>query len=157
MSIDNFTHPDRVREIIALDDGALRNLQITQSYHELTAAFRPIFGDDLPWTGFAVWASKEAGRYIRNEEVPAALRHLLALDPRGPRPFGFLTGLFDRVELLGYLRLSVEDVSRHVADGNLEVYSRLGPLFAEFLRIARRSSERDPERLGRLSRRHRCR
>lgn len=77
------TTPAAVRRVSAVPDPVRRNLLITQSYHELTAAFAHLYrGPDLLWPVFATWASEQAGRYIRNEEVPAPLRRFLGLNPR---------------------------------------------------------------------------
>lgn len=129
-----FTDPERLRSIAEIDDPVRRNLQITQSYHELCLAFAErLHGTDVMWTGFATWASKEAGRFIRNEEVPPILRRFLGLDVRtGWRrftPWGLLRhGIF-----LRYVRCTVQDVARHVADGNQLVHRRLARRFGQFL------------------------
>ena len=51
----------------------LRNLRITECYHrlshELAAA---VDAGNANWSTFATWASKTAGNWIRNEEVPEA-------------------------------------------------------------------------------------
>lgn len=130
--------PERVREVIGNPDPVSRNLQITQSYHELAAALRKLYkGPDVPWCSFAVWASKQAGTFIRKEEVPAPLRRFLAAPGRLP----------GRHALLEFARMTVDDVAVHVAEGNRLVYTKLAPIFADFLIFARQQREPDPERL----------
>jgi len=41
---------------------ALRNLRITQAYHELSAAMAQRIGSGANWCTFATWASKQAGQ-----------------------------------------------------------------------------------------------
>lgn len=66
-------------EIAAISDPVLRNLWITQRYHELALALRECGArSDATWCAFAVWASKTAGSVIRNEDLPAAVRRVVA-------------------------------------------------------------------------------
>ena len=50
-----------VNRITSLSDAVLRNLQITQCYHELTAQILERTGMNANWCTFATWASKQAG------------------------------------------------------------------------------------------------
>lgn len=143
------TTPERVRAVIANPDPVRRNLQITLSYHELTRALGDrVGGPDLVWTAFAIWASKQAGSFIRNEEVPGALRRFLDLDTGHRRHRWWTPGwLLRRQHFLVYTRLTVEDVSTYIAQGNHLVYTRLAPIFADFLILARELERPDPARL----------
>ena len=78
------TSAERVARIIALDaDPVRRNLLITQCYHDLSAALAHRLGaENANWCTFATWASRTAGRFIRDEEVPAAFREVLLGSPR---------------------------------------------------------------------------
>lgn len=149
------TTPAAVRRVSAVPDPVRRNLLITQSYHELTAAFANLYrGPDLLWPAFATWASKQAGRYIRNEEVPGPLRRFLGLDPRRRSilsrlaPAVVVLNLLQRERMLRFARVTAEDVGRHVAEGNRLVYARLAPIYARFLTLLRGHREPDPVRLG---------
>lgn len=51
-----------VERIRAVGDPVLRNLQITQCYHELSAAMAGRTGPGANWCTFATWASKQAGQ-----------------------------------------------------------------------------------------------
>lgn len=135
---------DDIERIVALSDAPiLRNLLITQCYHDLSSELaRKLPGHDVNWCTFATWASKTAGRFIRNEEVPALLDKLLsdsrgalksaerlheALLSRGAQsPLGApsLRGLATRI---------LKDVSDQITLGNLAVFSELAPVFARFV------------------------
>lgn len=112
---------DHVACIAGRPDPVVRNLQITQSYHDLGVALAErLDGRDACWVGFAVWASRTAGRFIRGEWLPEALRRALArLGPRGGRG---IEGLDERIR-------------SHLAEGNRKVYAEIAPLFVELLRL----------------------
>lgn len=57
-----------VERIVALADPAVRNLQITQCYCELSRALAArTGGGPANWCRVATWASKQAGQTIRKE------------------------------------------------------------------------------------------
>ena len=62
-----------VERIVAIPDAVIRNLQITQCYHELTTVFASRFGSDANWCAFATWASRQAGQTIRGQDLSHAL------------------------------------------------------------------------------------
>ena len=72
-----------VEAIIALNgQPALRNLRITQCYHDLSQSIASLIGDvNVNWCTFATWASKTAGRFVRGELV-AIFRDALQSDSR---------------------------------------------------------------------------
>lgn len=110
-----------IARIARLRDPVRRNLEITQSYHQLTLALgRRLGRRDLPWTGFAVWASKTAGHFIRGDWLPPELR--TAMTRRG----GALARGLVRVEAV---------VRAHLAEGNRRVYAEIAPLFAALLPV----------------------
>jgi hypothetical protein len=128
------TRPEAVRAVADDPDPARRNLAITLSYHQLSRALAAYFGRDVVWCAFATWASKQAGCFIRNEEVPGPLRRLLGLGDGHDKPASWTPrGLFLTRRFLRYARLTADDVSRHVAAGNQLVYRLLAPLYAELL------------------------
>ena len=66
-----------VTEIADTQDPVLRNLLITQRYHDFAVALRDGgAGEDATWCAFAVWASKTAGATIRGEVLPERAREL---------------------------------------------------------------------------------
>ena len=56
----------------AVADPVIRNLRITQAYHDLSAAAAGRIGPTANWCTFATWASKQAGRTIRKEDLQRA-------------------------------------------------------------------------------------
>ncbi len=56
-----------------MTDPVLRNLRITQCYHELALAMAQRTGPNANWCTFATWASKQAGQTIRGEDLALAL------------------------------------------------------------------------------------
>lgn len=140
----SFSSPEYVEAIAANPIPVLRNLQITQSYHQITVDFRELVDrDNLCWCGFATWASKQAGKFIRNEQVPEAFLELLGLDAGGrpcPQPwYWFLVPqrILRHPRVLAYARMTVADTSDHIARGNLKVYAKLARIFADFLQMVR--------------------
>lgn len=129
--------PDR-DEIAAMTDPVLRNLWITQRYHELAVALKGCGIDpDATWCTFAVWASKTAGSVIRGEDLPPLIRHLMPR-PAGARLghgnrlascFARLTGLFGEKQLVRFAELISSDVAAHIAEGNRLVFAELAAPF----------------------------
>ena len=70
--------PEGIKNIVGNAEPVLRNLQITLSYHQITLDFAGRLGsENVCWAAFATWASKQAGQFIRMEQVPpATLEHL---------------------------------------------------------------------------------
>jgi hypothetical protein len=162
----DFPTPDEVLAIAAREDAAIRNLWITWSYHRLNRAMRVLVGDcDLTWCGFATWASKTAGRFIREEELgpllerwvdasterAGTLRTLAArlcgvhhADPadeggaaRPSPPSGF--------SLRSFAREVVGDIGRLIGDGNRDVFRHIAPPFARVLELWAREGPAVPD------------
>src|SRR5919106_2503516 len=71
-----------VERIAALTDPVVRNLQITQCYCELSRAFAArTGGGPANWCTFAIWASKQAGQTIREEDLERTFERLFAQSP----------------------------------------------------------------------------
>jgi hypothetical protein len=66
-----------VEAIARRRDPVIRNLQITQCYHELSTAIATRLGLNANWCTFATWASKQAGQSIRKEDLARTLDMLL--------------------------------------------------------------------------------
>lgn len=129
-----------LRRIAQLTEPVLRNLLITQRYHDLSQALAGVLGQaDANWSTFATWASKTAGRSIREEDLPpeftAFLTKEAALDERFTRFYrklGPLARFFPRLDPLEVARAVIDEIALQIAEGNLRVYAELAPLFAEF-------------------------
>jgi hypothetical protein len=135
------TSAERVDWIIALGaDPVRRNLLITQSYHDLSVELAGRLGtENANWCTFATWASRTAGRFIRDEEVPAAFREVLSGSPRLNVALGRANKLLESVradrrieedKVLSVARKIVHEVGELITAGNLAVFSELGPVFS---------------------------
>ncbi len=129
-----------VRDIAQMADPVLRNLWITQRYHQFALQLRDAGArEDATWCAFAVWASKTAGATIRGEVLPARAKQLLTdnAQPVLDRFNHGLTGWAVRHLSHDHLAQAVEgisaDVSKQVAAGNVLVFAELAPLFSAFL------------------------
>jgi hypothetical protein len=138
--------PDEVRRIAALPNPVVRNLAITQCYSQLAVALAGRIGEGANWCTYATWASRQAGRTIRGEDL---LEHLgRRLGRRRPllHPVATLwrsllrRGLFQRDTRLGRLTAELhtpfdafERASDAVARGNLKVFEEIGLEFARYL------------------------
>lgn len=128
---------DTVAEIAGMADPVLRNLCITQRYHEFAVALRDAgCGTDATWCAFAVWASKTAGATIRGEILPGRAKALIDDDSTQAAVEETNQGLADRAlrklthDHLGRIVEDVTgDVSSQIAAGNVLVFNELAPLF----------------------------
>jgi len=131
---------DDIAGIVALEDGALRNLLITQRYHDLSLGMSSVLGrENVNWSTFATWASKTAGDSIRGEVVPRSLRLLLDQEAAVERALGRMRDKLLGVQrgpvvetLFDVARAALNRVQRQVAQGNLRVFAELAPIFASF-------------------------
>lgn len=137
---------EQIAAIAALEDRVLRNLLITQTYHQLALALADLLGvDHANWCSFATWASKQAGHTIRGEDLPERVYRLLPEHPlyHDADRAGAAT-MLERVELElvhrphldEYVETLMERLSAAIADGNLRVFAELAPLFARFLAVS---------------------
>ena len=127
-------------------DPVLRNLEITHCYARLASAFAERNGPGANWCTYATWASRQAGRTIRGEDLADALERLLGtgrwlLHPVRTASRRLLRrGLFRPDTRLGRLTAELhtpfdafELASAAVARGNLKVFEEIGLAFARFL------------------------
>jgi hypothetical protein len=127
--------------IAALDDQpVLRNLLITQGYHELSHGFARMLGpENITWFGFASWSSKTVGRFLQNQQLPRMLGDWLE-HVRIPTEDARLSSV----------SAAVLDMRSYLAKGNTEVFRELAPLFGSFLATFESDREPDPARLDRF-------
>ena len=132
---------DEITRISAETDGVLRNLRITQCYHDLsTDLARVVDLQNANWCTFANWASKTAGASIRNEQLPKLFLEILndeaRMRPRlGPVFLWCYRRTIAKVDLLEQIRTALKHVSDEVAEGNRKVFAELAPLFARFTNL----------------------
>jgi hypothetical protein len=133
-----------VGDIAGMADPVLRNLWITQRYHELAGALRDAgLGEDATWCAFAVWASKTAGATIRGEVLPArATKLLVDNDATQAALHRFNHGMAGRAlshlshdHLVQVIKSVTSEVSQEIAAGNLLVFAELAPVFTELLAV----------------------
>jgi hypothetical protein len=136
---------DEVGAIAGLSDPVIRNLQITECYSRLASA---VGVDGANWCTFATWASRQAGRTIRGEDLLQALQLELGRDAELLHPLRSFwravlrRGLFDRTSRFGRIVWSLhtpldafELASDAVARGNRKVFAEIGLAFARYLAL----------------------
>jgi hypothetical protein len=128
-----------VEQIAALRDPVIRNLRITECYSRLAAAMEPGCAN---WCTYATWASRQAGRTIRGEDLLYRLQGELRRDAELLHPIqSFWRWLLRRGllrENTWFARLhtpfdAFELASDAVARGNLKVFAEIGLVFARWL------------------------
>ena len=135
-----------MRRIAAIANPVIRNLEITNCYARLAAAFAARGGEGANWCTYATWASRQAGRTIRGEDLLEHLNRLLGDSHWLLHPLATLwrrllrRGLFQRESRLGRIAAAlhtpfdaVERARDAVARGNLRVFEELGLQFARYL------------------------
>jgi pSer/pThr/pTyr-binding forkhead associated (FHA) protein len=126
----------------------VRNLQITQGYHEVAHMLGHFLGfDHVNWFAFGTYASKTAGRAIRHESLPGPLKsmlvrsagfenthfylnHVLASSETGSRAGNRITKILEQVSLM-------------LSEGNLLIFSELAPPFVSL--VNRFGDQRRPD------------
>ncbi len=144
------------QDIAGLSDPVVRNLCITQRYHEFAIALRDAgLGQDATWCAFAVWASKTAGATIRGEVLPARAKDALT-DSESTETLlhhfnhgigGWAARRLSQDHLVQAVESVTADISKHVADGNRLVFVELAPLFTA-LRDAFHAAPATPSQLA---------
>jgi hypothetical protein len=137
---------DDIERIGAIASPVLRNLAITEAYARLSHAFAARTGQRANWCTFATWASRQAGRTIRGEDLGDTLRRRVGGPVRLWRPIEALwrwllgKGLLDPGSRLGRIVREIhspfdafERASDAVARGNLKVFAEIGREFARYL------------------------
>lgn len=154
--------PDEVRTITAIADPTIRNLRITQCYHELSTAFIGRTGPVANWCTFATWASKQAGQSIRREDLLRSVEARLNLGQmeelkvlwRIAGELGIDNAL--QQKLFGIIRNTwltgiIDHISEAVGRGNRKVFEEIGWEFARFLSVCFRDEAFDQQRLNAFS------
>ncbi|MBN8729033.1 MAG: hypothetical protein J0L64_00730 [Acidobacteria bacterium] len=132
-----------VEAIAAMTDPVVRNLRITQCYAGLSRAFAAALPDGANWCTFATWASKQAGRSIRAEDIAVALEARLKKAPGLNDVFQQLKAVLglDRESIIkevARLALRMGGIQRSstaVAEGNVKVFAEIGREFARSLEV----------------------
>jgi hypothetical protein len=135
-----------VRRIAAIENPVLRNLEITHCYSRLAAAFAERSGEGANWCTYATWASRQAGRTIRGEDLFEHVGRELGHARWVLHPIVTLwrrllrRGLLQPDSRLGRLTAELhtpfdaaERASAAVARGNLRVFEEIGLEFARYV------------------------
>ena len=143
-----------VDAIAGLADPVVRNLRITQCYHELSTAVAERVTPGANWCTFATWASRQAGQTIRGEdfarladdifgshEIAALVEALVQLVLRESR--------VDRSTIISAIRRAIDPeaalrrASEAVSVGNRKVFMEIGREFARWRGTAAATSAPD--------------
>jgi hypothetical protein len=147
---------EEVNRIAARTDAAVRNLQITWCYHELSAALQAGLGPGANWCTFATWASRQAGQTIRKEDLQRLLKRRLRRDAEVQQANQLLAAEAQTDETLltadllfdsGSLSDPLEAASQAVGRGNLKVFAEIGREFARFGATCLQDETPDPDRI----------
>ncbi len=152
MGVSHFSPPTiaEVGAIAALADPVVRNLQITQCYHELATAVSTLTGPGANWCAVATWASRQAGQSIRKEDLARGVEDLIGssvdaaqaaqelaadgaqLPGEGARSLaGAVVALWQAINPASAFQRSSDAVAR----GNRKVFEEIGYEFARFLAL----------------------
>jgi len=126
-----------------MPDGAARNVEITNGYFALARALAEWTGTGGNWCAFAAWASRQAGRTIRGEDLALHLRRRLEERPALQAVLKELVEdlRIDRDRLLREISQAVLLVpaarrsSEAVARGNVKVFAEVGRDVARLLAL----------------------
>ena len=154
---------DEIERIARLGDPIIRNLQITQCYHEISQSVAVLSGYSANWCTFATWASKQAGQTIRQEdlirafeerfylsaEISAALEdmasHLKSIGAKWPAHVPSVAILRALNPAAAFKR-----ASDAVARGNKKVFEEIGREFARFIDFFRDDAHFDRDKAARF-------
>ena len=142
-----------ISAIADLQDAALRNLWITWTYYRLNRAMAEVTGDaNLTWCGFAVWASKTAGTFIRQQEIAPFLEQWIQSATHKANPISRITarmiGIHHEdpkdeskdVSVLSIRKFAAEvlgQVGGAIGGGNQDVFRHIAPPFAKLIALWR--------------------
>jgi hypothetical protein len=160
---DAFPSVGEIDRILALSDLTLRNLFITQSYHELSERLSGMLGPAANWCTFAVWASKQAGQTIRREDLKRTLEqkigeagglaHCLHEVAAAAHGFGSRT---DSAEVHRAVKSALlasptlDRASDAVSRGNRKVFEEIAREFSRFLATFAGDTAYDAEKIARF-------
>ncbi len=150
-----------VDQISALADPVIRNLQITQCYHELALALTARSGLCANWCSFATWASKQAGQTIRKQDLTRVLQHIAQAEyvaeqvtPEVVASAQALGSTQNQAAIQQALAQALsplgplERASDAVGRGNKKVFEEIGREFARFIAACLDDQPYDPARVA---------
>jgi hypothetical protein len=153
---------DDVQRIINIADPVIRNLQITQCYHELSAVLAWRTRMVANWCTFATWASKQAGQTIRKEDLRRLLESRLKSSlstQQAAESFAVTASLQgqNQFESPGQVALravnfttAIERASQAISRGNKKVFEEIGGEFARFYATCLLDPTPDDQKIARF-------
>ncbi|KAA0246067.1 MAG: hypothetical protein DYG83_03700 [Candidatus Brocadia sp. AMX2] len=152
-----------VDRISAIQDPILRNLQITQCYHELSAVLSERTGLSANWCTFATWASKQAGQTIRKEDLVQSLENILDTDLIATQAVRDIATSAQQVGAKRDTReiqesvwkilnpfIAIDQAGDAVGRGNKKVFEEIGREFARFFSTCLHDEMFDVGKIGRF-------
>lgn len=144
-----------VDAIGAIADPVIRNLRITQCYHELSQAVAERVAPGANWCTFATWASRQAGQTIRGEdfvraadeifgshEIASLIANVVRLSSRGASALTHDT-ILDALRRVIDPEVALRRAADAVAAGNRKVFVEIGREFARWRETAAASGPPD--------------
>lgn len=152
------TYDDWQRIVLLDEQPVLRNLLITQGYHDLSIGFAHMLGpENVTWFSFASWSSKVVGQFLQNQELPQLLQAWIeglgTQDQRLARLNTQLQSLhgdggdLHQDALRAAVRCTINDMRMYLGMGNTQVFAELAPVFGQFLATFGGDSVADPNKL----------
>src|SRR6476660_7936912 len=133
-----------VDAIGAIADPVIRNLRITQCYHELSHAVAERVSPGANWCTFATWASRQAGQTIRGEdfvrtadevfrshEIASLIADVVRLSSRGARALTHDT-ILDAMRRVIDPEVALRRAADAVSIGNRKLCVEIGREFARW-------------------------
>ena len=152
-----------VDRITALSDPIIRNLWVTQCYHELSAVLAERTDRSANWCTFATWASRQAGQTIRKEDLVRTLEDVLNAAPATTQA---AESVATSVQHMGAKSNSeeiqecvwdvlnpaaaIDRASDAVARGNRKVFAEIGREFARFFSTCLQDTMFDADKIARF-------
>jgi CRP-like cAMP-binding protein len=110
-------------DVAATGNLILRNLKVTDAYYRLSIGMTLLTGhQDVSWLTFACNASKTVGTFIRAEAIP--MGQMVELSRRVAPSSRVANAVRKR------LTAAVTEVAELISQGNIKVFSEIGPVFA---------------------------
>ncbi|MCA9980730.1 MAG: FHA domain-containing protein, partial [Anaerolineales bacterium] len=127
-----------IDHIVAQKNLLVRNLQITQGYHDVAHTLGHFLTfRDVNWFAFGTYASKTAGRAIRHETLPRALKSALVRSAGYDNTYFYLDHVLANSEQVttpeNVLGRVLEQVSLLLSLGNLLIFRELAWPFVDMV------------------------
>lgn len=143
-----------VERILAINDDTLRNLSVTQGYHQLSHGLARVIGyENANWCTFAVWASRQAGVFVRGDIRGISWIRDIVLRRKAQTWEEWRSEAVrkhwdeGRVDALSLLVLVFSSFSRAISDGNTRVFEDIARTFVPFIELVEGSTWPVDERI----------